>query len=346
MYALRLTLCGPGDVAKEIAIALEVVAEWNQRHGEARGVWLKARHWRTDAHPELGERAQAVVNGQIIDDAEIIVAIFWSRFGSPTGAADSGTQEEIIRGVRLGKKVMVYFSDLEPLPAGARPEQVEQVENFRRELWSQGLCGSFQSRQKFREEFTRHLAEKVNQLRPAVRAEAGHTVIGNRNTIIEGDVTVVTERPVVKQVIARREGSLTNAEQNQVQGWIAELVEGTARMPRVRAFQMWWQRFKQRLKVTKYEELESARLPEAEAWFREQRAIQRRGLKTKAPELWRNARIGAIKAAMKAKGRTNEDYYPELARRLKMRKPFESLTELTKTDLDRVYAMVLRDARK
>jgi hypothetical protein len=47
---------------------------------------------------------------------------------------------------------------------------------------------------------------------------------------------------------------------------------------------------------------------------------------------------------MKSIGRTNDDYYPEIASRLKMKKPFDSITKLTKTDLERVYRMVLKDA--
>jgi hypothetical protein len=346
---LKLTLCGPGDVAKEIQIAQEVITAWNLQHGEPRGLFLKHQHWSTDTHPDLRDRPQGVVNGQIIDDADIIVAVFWSRFGTPTGRADSGTQEEIERGVKLGRKVMVYFSDLESITGGASQDQAERLARFRQKLTLRGLCWSFQSRQQFRELFTRHLALTVNELSslavPAKAPRPQQTVKGNGNTVVGGDYTVINERLVVRPVIERREGSLTNAEQKQVQNWITELAEGTARVSRQRAFQMWWQRFKNRMQVTKYEDLESTRMPEAEAWFREQRAIQVRGLKTKAPDLWRNSRMGAIKMAMKSMGRTNEDYYPELAVRLDMKKPFASLTELTKTDLERVYTMVLRDAR-
>ncbi len=31
---VKLALCGPGDVKKEIEIAQEVVTEWNLQHGE------------------------------------------------------------------------------------------------------------------------------------------------------------------------------------------------------------------------------------------------------------------------------------------------------------------------
>jgi hypothetical protein len=41
---LKLSLCGPGDVRKEIGIAQEVITEWNLQHGEASGFWLKHQH--------------------------------------------------------------------------------------------------------------------------------------------------------------------------------------------------------------------------------------------------------------------------------------------------------------
>ena len=107
----------------------------------------------------------------------------------------------------------------------------------------------------------------------------------------------------------------------------------------------WGAIFLNRFKLDKREELLSDQMGEAEEWFKLQRAIQTRGQKTKAPDEWRRKRIGAIKAAMNQMGVTNENYYPDLSNRLRMRKPFISLKELTKRDLDRVYNLALRDAR-
>jgi hypothetical protein len=101
-----------------------------------------------------------------------------------------------------------------------------------------------------------------------------------------------------------------------------------------------------RFKVPKREALLSTDMPDVEAWYRQQKAIQTTGYKTKAPDQWRASRIRAIKAAMTSMGKTNERYYPELSDRLNMKKAFTSLTRLTKTDLDRVYQMVLRDSRR
>ena len=44
-------------------------------------------------------------------------------------------------------------------------------------------------------------------------------------------------------------------------------------------------------------------------------------------------------------GRTNEDYYPEIAARLKIPR-FTSLTELSSKRLEKVYNLVMRDSKK
>lgn len=43
---------------------------------------------------------------------------------------------------------------------------------------------------------------------------------------------------------------------------------------------------------------------------------------------------------------TKETYYPEITRRLRIAPPLRSLPDLTKVDLERVYTLVLGDARK
>ena len=43
----------------------------------------------------MGERAQAIINRQIVKDSDLVVAIFWTRIGTPTGVAQSGMIEEI-----------------------------------------------------------------------------------------------------------------------------------------------------------------------------------------------------------------------------------------------------------
>ena len=124
------------------------------------------------------------------------------------------------------------------------------------------------------------------------------------------------------------------------------LAEGTSGKSRDEAYGEWGARLLKRFKVPKREALLSTDMPDVEAWYRQQKAIQTTGYKTKAPDQWRASRIRAIKSAMRSMGKSNETYYPELSDRLNMKKPFTSLTRLTKTDLDRAYQMVLRDSRR
>jgi hypothetical protein len=74
-------------------------------------------------------------------------------------------------------------------------------------------------------------------------------------------------------------------------------------------------------------------------------AIIKRGWKTKAPDEWRKARYAAIHMAIEEMGVDKIAYYAQISVRLKMKKPFTTTTKLTKKDLERVYVMVLGDAR-
>ena len=355
---IKLTLCGPTDVAKEVALATEAINEWNCQHCERRGFWVKHQHWSTDSYPDAQETGQGAINKQLIDATDILVAIFWSRIGTPTASAESGTVEEIQRAIAAGKKVMIYFSDLEPLPAGASIEQVKRLSAFREQLRTHRSCWTFQSRSRFRDDFANHLALVLNEFplgpkggvrRKPTRAAVRQSARGYGNVQIAGDGNEVhhyQRPPVIKTVLERRPGSISPSEEHQIAEWIKDLAEGTMGKSRNEAFGEWGARLLKRFKVPKREALLSADMPAVEAWYRQQKAIQTTGYKAKAPHQWRASRIKAIKATMNNMGKTNDDYYPELSDRLNMKKAFTSLTRLTKTDLDRVYQMVLRDSRR
>ena len=285
----------------------------------------------------------------MVDDSDIIVAIFWSRFGTATGLAASGTEEEIRRGMQLGRKVMVYFSDLEPLPSNADKGQIEKLWAFRLELQAKGLCWKFSSRDQFKREFARHLSLTLNDFHSAHpnpnQESASQSIVGDGNVQAGRDVNIFEKPPKIKQVVQPPPGSVSPEDLQQIQMWIEDLSENTVGKARNAAYAMWGARFKIKFKVAKREQLPASRMGEVEHWYSQQRAIQTRGFKTKDPEEFRKRRIGAIKAAMNQMGVNKEVYYPQLASRLRMKKEFDSLKDLTKRDLDRVYTMVMRDAR-
>ena len=104
-----ILIAGPSDVTDEMDAAELAVSNWNDGHATAMGLMMEARTWRSHAAPELGEDAQAILNRQMGDHCDAIIAMFGARMGTPTPRALSGTAEEIDRFVTVGKRVMVYF---------------------------------------------------------------------------------------------------------------------------------------------------------------------------------------------------------------------------------------------
>lgn len=196
---LHLTICGPGDVAKEIAIAKEVVDEWNARNFDHLNSGIQARHWVSDAAPSMRARGQEVINWELIDTADLVVAIFWQRLGSPTGLHDSGTAEEVNRAQARGIEVMVYFSDIEDIRANPDPDQRDMLCAYRAKAMQTGLPWTFRSRDEFRKRFADHLAKKVQAIlakKPtrtpkASKSTVKQTAIGTGNVQMAGNGNTV-----------------------------------------------------------------------------------------------------------------------------------------------------------
>ena len=336
-------------------IAAEVIADWNRLHGESRGAAVRHQHWSTDTYPDARDTGQGAVNRQIIDAAHILVAIFWSRLGTPTAVAESGTVEEIRLGIAGGKYVLIYFSDLESVAADVDAEQKERLWRFRQSVREGNSCAMFQSRTQFRKTFTTHLALALNTL---LLADSGRKTRskkpprvsqvnrGSGNVQIVGDSNQVNHYPsppTIRNVIERRPGSVTSEEEHQLAQWIKELAEGTVGKDRPAAFSKWGGHFLARFKLGNRGALLSSQMSDAAQWVREQKALQLEGCKTKDPERWRNARIKAIKAGLRRLNRTEDEYYPEISARLNLRKAFVSLKNVTKADLERIYRLVRID---
>ena len=175
-------------------------------------------------------------------------------------------------------------------------------------------------------------------------ASASQSIVGDGNVQAGRDVNYFQNPPRVKNEVKPPPGSVSPADLLQIKSWIEDLAENTVNMSRDSAYGMWGARFQNKFKVAKREQLPASRMGEVKRWYAQQRGMQTRGFKTKDPDEFKKRRIGAIKAAMSQMGVTNGTYYPQVARRLRMKKEFTSLKQLTKRDLDRVYAMARRDA--
>ncbi len=119
MNKIRLFLSSPGDVAAERDRVRSVVARLNRQWEDVYDIDMEIIDWRTHVAPNAG-RPQEVINEQI-GEYDIFLGMMWKRFGTPTGVADSGTEEEFNIAFKNWEKfkrprILFYFSKAEYSP--------------------------------------------------------------------------------------------------------------------------------------------------------------------------------------------------------------------------------------
>lgn len=157
----RVMIASPSDVQEERRIAQEVIADWNAVHSEDEQIVLLPLVWERDSRPTQGDRPQGLINAQVLKKADVLVAIFWTRIGSPTGVAPSGTVEELREHIAAGKPALLYFSSAPTPPSKLDTEQLDALRAFQKESRDKGLQETFSTPEEFRQKLTRHLAQLV-----------------------------------------------------------------------------------------------------------------------------------------------------------------------------------------
>lgn len=72
----NVMIASPGDVASERNIIREMIYEWNVVHSMARKIVLLPVGWESHSSPEMGNRAQEIINNQILDKCDLLVGVF------------------------------------------------------------------------------------------------------------------------------------------------------------------------------------------------------------------------------------------------------------------------------
>jgi hypothetical protein len=158
----RVMIVSPSDVIEERAIVRHILLEWNAVHASPRGLVVLPMSWDTHTAPEMGAEPQEIINKQILRDADLLVAIFWTRLGTPTSRYPSGSVEEIEEHLAAGRPAMLYFSDRPIRPNSVETTQREQLLRFRESLTRRGLLETYDDLASFREKFSRHLQITLN----------------------------------------------------------------------------------------------------------------------------------------------------------------------------------------
>lgn len=159
----NVMLASPNDVEAERQIAKDIILDWNNINSLTRKIVLLPLGWENNSFPAMGDRPQEIINKQVLKNADILIGIFWTRVGTPTGKAISGTVEEITEHINLDKPAMLYFSNKPVVPNSIDSEQYAEVQKLKKGFRANGLTHDFESIEDFKNQFQRHLSMKLNE---------------------------------------------------------------------------------------------------------------------------------------------------------------------------------------
>ncbi|MBW8036228.1 MAG: SUMF1/EgtB/PvdO family nonheme iron enzyme [Planctomycetes bacterium] len=170
--AIRLFLASPSDVPTERAATESVIAQINQTMGPSLGFVIEVVRWE-NVTPSMGRPEQIILDQTEIDDCDLFVGILWNRFGTPTGRANSGTEEEFLiayESWRQHKKphIMFYFCQQSAnLQSEEELHQKLKVIQFRKSISDRGLFAEYTEPGNFetllRQHITSHLLSRLKK---------------------------------------------------------------------------------------------------------------------------------------------------------------------------------------
>jgi hypothetical protein len=141
---IAVFVSSPSGLEAERERLEEIVTELNLTWSRKFNARFELIMWETHGFPGIGEDPQEVLNQELPDDYDLYIGMMWGRFGTPTGRAASGTQEEYLHAVQRFQsdpkrtKVMFYFKDAPIPPSLIDPAQLQKVQEFKQSLGEEG----------------------------------------------------------------------------------------------------------------------------------------------------------------------------------------------------------------
>jgi len=171
---LKVVIGSPGDLQGERDSLAQVFEDLNRGIASERGFHLDLRRWEMDAFPRFHEQGpQAAIDESLrIQDCDIIIGMFWARFGSPVSDADSGTEHELQIAYESWKgtkrpNIMLYFKSQPFFPkTEEEADQLGRVYRFKKKFAQEAVYGDFQDLDDFKRRVSNDLTQLLRALSP------------------------------------------------------------------------------------------------------------------------------------------------------------------------------------
>lgn len=169
---LRIVVASPNDVQPERDALPSVLEELNSGVAADRGLRLELSRWETDTHPGFQlDGPQGLIDPILkITDCDLLIGIFWKRFGTLTADGKTGTEHEFSLAYEAWKEkgspqIFVYFNEKPYAPKSKNEaEQWGQVIDFRDRFPKEGLWWPYKGKAVFEKLVRNHLTNYIRSL--------------------------------------------------------------------------------------------------------------------------------------------------------------------------------------
>ena len=163
LFQYDLLISCPGDISNdEISAIDDAVNDFNAAYEDVMGIKVRTKHWSKSSYSESGGKPQDLLNKQFVKDCDLTIALFWTRFGTPTDTYGSGTEEEIEIMLESGKQVFVGFCEIPINPSilssPKNSDEYNRVLTFKEKYKERGIYFSYSSIEDLKKIFYAHLS--------------------------------------------------------------------------------------------------------------------------------------------------------------------------------------------
>lgn len=170
----NVMIVSPSDISEEREIIKDILYRWNELNSRFHNIVFSILGYDINAHADSGIHPQDSLNHQLLEQADLIIAIFWTKLGTPTTEYSSGSVEEITKHIQQGKKAYIYFSNKTIDPRIINSEQYKKLQDYKAEIKGKTFYKEFSTEDEFRKlletdiqlfsnELIRHQSENITK---------------------------------------------------------------------------------------------------------------------------------------------------------------------------------------
>lgn len=160
---VSVLIASPSDVAAERDALRRTLWEFNDEHAAALQVILLPVLWETHSRADLGSHPQDLLDTQIVDSADMVIGVFWTKIGSLLPDGTAATVHELERVVDAGKPGVLCFSNQPVVPSSIDQVQYSAVQDFKSRAQTWGIYRQYSSVEQLTELIKRDLLRTVRE---------------------------------------------------------------------------------------------------------------------------------------------------------------------------------------